>query len=936
MSQHARPVGPTTNNAAPFGAEMVQGARPDRSPQREDWRRTSRRSGLSVAQTTHVQAAFIPAMAQGSSPARSRLSAPTTRGSSEAPQISAQMTPEMWAGALPTRSRIWTREYGWIETPQVTEPIRLITHTAKGSPDGNTFTTDGIDTSRANLIIVAVGSYEAAAEPAISDSYGNDWSNAALTAQSLPGTGRIRFFYIWGRSENPGAIGGPGHTFTLTGTGFFGSVAVVAYAGAASHPFDVQNGATTASGTSLQPGSVTPTRNNELVVTALGFQAVATTNIDSGYSIQETVGFSAGVHSGLSIATRVQTTAVATNPTWGWSVTTEGEAVIATFRASAEVQAADMPDLWSGSVPSRSRLFLGPRIPLPIAPPEVGRFPDESTIGSRPSSPRLFMAPRSMQPSTTHAHVTAFSLEQVIGAKSDRFRELLPTKSGLQVSQTTHVQNAFTVDMVQGWTQMPQPFQSLDRYGLIAIPPGIDAFTIEQVRGWMPESPRLFLKPQGLSVSQPTHVQNAFAVDMIQGWKPERQWKQDIRPRFGWSWFTPEVFAFSVEMAQGSRPERARVLLGTRIPLPESQPTHVQAAFGEDMVGGNRPDRNREYLPLRIGWAQSQLTHVDAAFTPSMVLVVHQDRYREFLPLRIGWLSSQPTHVQAAFTQEMIAGAGVDRNRERLTPRMPHAFLPPDVFAFGIEMVRGSIPERARILLGARIPLPTAQTTHISAALTTDMVAGWAPVSGKRYLGKIGLSEVAQEFGQMTPEMWGGSSPASPRIFLAPRIGLSPGQPTHVQAAFTADMVQGNLPSRARLFVVKLGSSATPDVPLQMTPEVFAGWHPDKNRAFLPPKLGWNTAQLTHVNAPFGTEMVAGAHPDKPRIFLHPNSHLFPYFWMDVVGFLVAVSPDVFILVGSDIGAITVGADVGFILMRSDTGGFVLVSDGGGRDSCQA
>ena len=57
-----------------------------------------------------------------------------------------------------------------------------------------------------------------------------------------------------------------------------------------------------------------------------------------------------------------------------------------------------------------------------------------------------------------------------------------------------------------------------------------------------------------------------------------------------------------------------------------------------------------------------------------------------------------------------------------------------------------------------------------------------------------------------------------------------------------------------------------------MTPEMFAGYHPDQPRALLGPRIPLPESQTTQEAAPFSMEMVQGSIPIFPRP--HQRGHL--------------------------------------------------------------
>lgn len=186
--------------------------------------------------------------------------------------------------------------------------------------------TSGIDTTGADLLVVHAAALSAVSI-AITDSKGNTWT--ALTDQDEGFSGHSRFFY----SKNPTV--GTAHTFTNTSS--YASLCVAAFSGAdTTAPFDVENGFQ-GTLTTVQPGSVTPGVDNELVVTGLAMYTPQTFTINSSMTIiEQQIGTAISI--GSSLAYIVQGTLAAINPTWSWDgsnlhLSTE----IATFKAAAAV-----------------------------------------------------------------------------------------------------------------------------------------------------------------------------------------------------------------------------------------------------------------------------------------------------------------------------------------------------------------------------------------------------------------------------------------------------------------------------------------------------------------------------------------------------------------------------------------------------------------------
>lgn len=178
-------------------------------------------------------------------------------------------------------------------------------------------TTAAIDTTGSNFIVIGV-SFSAASvgTVVISDSKGNTWT--PLTTHSQTGQVGHRLYYCYGPTV------GSGHTFTIAGTAIFASLIVSAWSGVATSPFDVENGSSTATFTSLSTGSVTPNQSNSLIITGVGFDpnpGGGSLSVNSGFTAHDTVSYLGSVHWGLGMAYKIVTSAAAANPAWSLSAT---------------------------------------------------------------------------------------------------------------------------------------------------------------------------------------------------------------------------------------------------------------------------------------------------------------------------------------------------------------------------------------------------------------------------------------------------------------------------------------------------------------------------------------------------------------------------------------------------------------------------------------
>lgn len=207
-----------------------------------------------------------------------------------------------------------------------------IANTIKDGILGGTssLTSDAVDTTGANLLIVA-SSFYTLDNITTTDSKGNT-PYVALTAQRGATHSGTQIHYFLG-----GTVGS-GHTFTITSDAqvFYGlGIGATAYSGAkASSPFDQQNGGGTSSGTTVQPGSITPTEDNELVFSCVANRDnVDVISIDGGFTLLSHSGGTPSQTYGHGHAELIQTSAAAANPTFTCGgAADEHSAVIASFK----------------------------------------------------------------------------------------------------------------------------------------------------------------------------------------------------------------------------------------------------------------------------------------------------------------------------------------------------------------------------------------------------------------------------------------------------------------------------------------------------------------------------------------------------------------------------------------------------------------------------
>lgn len=210
-----------------------------------------------------------------------------------------------------------------------------------GSVNNSNVTTAAYDTAGADLIVAVVSDFSAGSRAVVTDSKSNTWTG--LTSSQSGTNGRNT---IWWTS--PTSVGS-GHTFTATGTNTSPTINVLAFSGSVASPFDVENGAVQAFGSTLATGTVTPSKTDEVLIAGFTSDAAAgSLAINGGFVITTQVTV-AGTHERGALAYLIQTSPAPANPTWSWSPNAVCAARIATFKALGGT---------SGSASSSGRMFM--------------------------------------------------------------------------------------------------------------------------------------------------------------------------------------------------------------------------------------------------------------------------------------------------------------------------------------------------------------------------------------------------------------------------------------------------------------------------------------------------------------------------------------------------------------------------------------------------
>jgi hypothetical protein len=169
---------------------------------------------------------------------------------------------------------------------------------------------------------------------------GNIWHH--LTQQTSTGTVTTLIWYAYNSASGAlvtSASGAATHTFTAAATPTSTiSEIVTGWTGnlMGSDPFDVQTGAMTAAGSSLATGSITPTFDGSLVISAGGMRS-AITYTSSPLTSIATINWVTGSIAGSGQAYVVQTTATAVNNTWTMASSGQMAASIASFKPAGAV-----------------------------------------------------------------------------------------------------------------------------------------------------------------------------------------------------------------------------------------------------------------------------------------------------------------------------------------------------------------------------------------------------------------------------------------------------------------------------------------------------------------------------------------------------------------------------------------------------------------------
>lgn len=208
-----------------------------------------------------------------------------------------------------------------------------------------------INSTGADLIMVCVNDYSGNTETTVSENKSNTLH--ALTTYTESSEIRHRSFYM-----TAGTVGSS-HTFSAISTGSFSAVSmsVLAFSGSAASPLDQQNGDKGTSVATVTTGSITPTEDNELIVSCLGIGDTGslTPTVNSSMTSQGHVSFVGSNNYGSDAAYKIQTSAAAINPTW--DSTSTGQLMVANVVSFKAATVSCTPDhLTYTAQPSNAQL----------------------------------------------------------------------------------------------------------------------------------------------------------------------------------------------------------------------------------------------------------------------------------------------------------------------------------------------------------------------------------------------------------------------------------------------------------------------------------------------------------------------------------------------------------------------------------------------------
>lgn len=205
----------------------------------------------------------------------------------------------------------------------------LIDHGAAQFTSASSGASVTLNSTGANFLVAIIMFDGLATGVTFGDNKSNSFTTLTPQASGVGGTAELIF--------NQGGTVGASHTFTLSGTNAYGAIVVGAFSNAIASPLDQQNGNSATSGASAQPGSVTPTTNNQLVITGVGIGGLggttSITGINGGFNFVDNIGSNTFYGAALAYL-KNGASAPPANPTFSLSGSQAWECPIATFKGT--------------------------------------------------------------------------------------------------------------------------------------------------------------------------------------------------------------------------------------------------------------------------------------------------------------------------------------------------------------------------------------------------------------------------------------------------------------------------------------------------------------------------------------------------------------------------------------------------------------------------
>lgn len=163
-------------------------------------------------------------------------------------------------------------------------------------------------TTTGNFAIVSV-SVATTITASVADTNGNTYTPLTRQVQGPDG----QMFYSKNYASGSNTV-----TVTASGVGFVGACLVTFSGLTTSAPFDQESGTTATPVTTIQPGALTPSAANSLIVTSLTHASSLLVSIGGSatFTMAGSIALSAGTNYANDVAYLIQTTAASVNPLW--------------------------------------------------------------------------------------------------------------------------------------------------------------------------------------------------------------------------------------------------------------------------------------------------------------------------------------------------------------------------------------------------------------------------------------------------------------------------------------------------------------------------------------------------------------------------------------------------------------------------------------------